>query len=76
MDSVWLGRCDSLEDCFALGQEGVRGVGWGGELRRLNMFADHSCLLGAFAQFREWRINFIMSVMYERGSHTTDFREI
>jgi len=49
MDSLRLGRCDSLEDCFALGQEGVRGEDGGGELRRLKAkFADHRLLLGTF----------------------------
>jgi len=28
---------------------------------------DHRLLLGAFAQFRELRINFVMSVIYVRA---------
>ena len=30
MGSLWLGRFDSLEDCLALGQEGLLGSGVGG----------------------------------------------
>ena len=62
MDSLWVGRLDSLEDCFALGQE------WGGGGGEIAHFKERVCrsqpfiLLGAFAQFARVHINFAMSV--------------
>ena len=58
MGSIWLGRFDSLEDCFGQGQEGC---GDEGEIAHVegNVL---QILLGAFAQLRELRLNFIVSI--------------